>query len=97
MVTIRLRPGAAFDPEAFGAWIDAQPDLGPVWAPRFVRVVDELPLTETGKVQKRRLIAERWNAPGVWVRWAKHGGYTALTADDAANLDQQVDSTLKVR
>ncbi len=31
--------GAAFDPDAFAAFLAAQPDLGTKWAPRFVRVV----------------------------------------------------------
>jgi len=90
MVTLRLRAGAAFDAAAFGAWVDAQADLGPVWAPRFVRVVDELPLTETGKVVKRRLQAERWNVADVWWRPAKRGAFAPLTANEAAALDRQV-------
>ena len=35
--------GAGFDPEAFPAFLAAQPDLGTKWAPRYLRLVDALP------------------------------------------------------
>ena len=35
-----MRPGTTFDPDAFGAFLRAQPDLGTLWAPREVWVVD---------------------------------------------------------
>jgi acyl-CoA synthetase (AMP-forming)/AMP-acid ligase II len=90
MAAVELRPGAAFDGERFGAWVDAQPDLGPVWAPRFVRVVDALPMTETSKVLKRVLQAERWHAPDVWWRTARTGAYRRFTPEDAAELDARI-------
>ena len=39
MATLELRPGAAFDPGGFAAFLESQPDLGTKWPPRFVRVL----------------------------------------------------------
>ena len=38
MAALQLREGAAFDPDAFAAFLAAQPDLGTKWAPRYVRI-----------------------------------------------------------
>jgi fatty-acyl-CoA synthase len=61
MAAVTLLPGRAFDPAAFAAFLDAQPDLGTKWAPRYVRVMTELPRTATNKVIKRALRDEAWN------------------------------------
>lgn len=58
MVALQLRPEAGFDPDGFAAFLAAQPDLGPKWMPRYVRLVEQFPMTETGKVRKRLLRAE---------------------------------------
>ena len=55
MVALALRPGRAFDPAAFSAFLDAQADLSPKWLPTYVRIVPELQRSETNKVQKREL------------------------------------------
>ncbi len=60
MVAIEMAPGVNFDPDAFAAWLEAQPDLGPKWIPRYVRVSDSLPQTATGKVTKVGLREEAW-------------------------------------
>jgi len=53
--------------------------------PAFVRVVRELPLTQTNKVLKRELVTQRWDcADPVWVREA--GEYRPFTASDADAL-----------
>ncbi|MDP3969254.1 MAG: AMP-binding protein [Nocardioides sp.] len=52
---VEMRPGTTFDPEAFGPFLAAQPDLGTLWAPREVWVVDALPRTPTNKVVKRAI------------------------------------------
>lgn len=58
MAAVVLGDGATFDVEAFRAFLDEQPDLGPKQRPSFVRVATELPRTETFKVLKRVLSAE---------------------------------------
>ena len=45
---------------AFAAFLAAQPDLGTKWAPRYVRIVDALPVTATDKVDKRPLGSALW-------------------------------------
>jgi fatty-acyl-CoA synthase len=62
MCAIELRPGATFDAGTFGAFLTAQPDLGTKWAPRFVRIVDAMPLTATNKVDKAPLRASGWTS-----------------------------------
>src|SRR5262249_59811218 len=58
MAALELRPGATFDPERFAAFLAAQPDLSPKWAPTFVRVTRALRRSETNKVAKRELRRE---------------------------------------
>lgn len=69
MAALELRPGARFDPEAFAAWLFSQPDLGTKWAPRFVRIVDSMPLTANNKVHKPPLRAQAWECddPVWWI------------------------------
>jgi len=86
MAALQLRPGADFDPEAFGQWVDDQPDLGPVWAPRFIRVIAELPITHSHKVLKRPLRADRWECDAVYWREGRAGPYRPFEPADAAAL-----------
>ncbi len=87
MASLELDRAAAFDPAAFDAFLADQPDLGTKWAPRFVRVVESIPLTATGKVDRKPLRAERWESTDpVWWRPTPVDPYRPLTADDRAAL-----------
>jgi len=92
MAALELAPGCRFDPDRFGQWLEAQPDLGTKWAPRFVRVSGSLPQTATGKVTKVALRDEAWDCDDpVWWRptaGADADGYTyrPLTSGDRAAL-----------
>jgi len=89
MAALQLRPGADFDPIFFAGFLAEQPDLGTKWAPRFVRVADELPVTATAKVLKRVLRSERWHGPDpVWWRPEPTAPYRRLEEADAAALDR---------
>ncbi len=89
MAAIELDEGARFDPDAFTAFLAAQPDLGTKWAPRFVRVVDRLPLTATGKLDRKPLRAARWETTDpVWWRPEPGAAYRRLEAADVAALHQ---------
>lgn len=89
MAALELEPGAAFDPGALASFLAGQPDLGTKWAPRFVRVVDAIPLTATGKVDRKPLRAERWDTTDpVWWRPATGEAYRPLTPGDVAALRQ---------
>ena len=84
MVAIEVVPGKEFEPDTFATWLQEQPDLGPKWLPRYVRISPSLPQTATGKVTKVGLRAEAWACDDV-VWWRPLGSsdirFTLLTDD----------------
>lgn len=89
MAALELDAGTRFEPEAFAAFLSEQPDLGTKWAPRFVRVVDAIPLTATGKVDRKPLRAERWHTTDpIWFRPDAALAYRPLIDDDVDSLAQ---------
>lgn len=85
MASLILRSGAEFDPEAFGRFLSNQSDLGTKMAPRYVRVAQTLPSTETNKILKRVLRDERWEcADPIWLR--DGDAYRPLTQADVASI-----------
>jgi len=89
MVAIEVVPGKEFEPDTFATWLQEQPDLGPKWLPRYVRISPSLPQTATGKVTKVGLRAEAWACDDV-VWWRPLGSsdirFTLLTDDDRRAL-----------
>jgi len=89
MAAVELDAGVTFDPDAFATFLAAQPDLGTKWAPRFVSVVERLPLTATRKLDRKPLRAARWETTDpVWWRPMVGAPYRRLTATDIAALHQ---------
>ena len=87
MAALQLRPARRSTPTPSPRSSAEQPDLGTKWAPRFVRIADELPVTPTDKVLKRVLRRERWETSDpVWWRPAKGDRYRRLTPDDVDEL-----------
>jgi fatty-acyl-CoA synthase len=89
MATLVLRDGAALDGAAFGAWVDAQPDLGPKWRPRYVRLTRDIPISPSNKILKRTLVHEKYRpdrtrGDAVWVRERGEVAYRAFGDSDAA-------------
>ncbi|UQX01301.1 AMP-binding protein [Streptomyces sp. RerS4] len=94
MAALALREGAVFDPDAFAAFLAAQPDLGTKMTPRYVRILDVMPVTATNKVHRVALRRAGFlpgprpeAAPGpepVWHRTA--GAYRPLDAPALAAL-----------
>ncbi len=85
MAALILEPGAKFDGIEFAEYLKRQSDLGTKWAPRYVRVSDKLPSTETNKILKRVLRRERWECEDpVWVR--DGAVYRPLTPVDVASI-----------
>jgi fatty-acyl-CoA synthase len=86
MVALALREGVTFDADAFGRFLDAQPDLSPKWRPTYVRIVPELRRSETNKVLKRELQREGFlgvDGPDpLWWRPRGQPGYRRLTRGD---------------
>jgi len=92
MAAVQLRPGVdSLDPQGLAEFLAAQEDLGTKWAPRFVRMTAELPVTATNKVLKRALRAERWTCddPVLW-RPDGRGPYRILNEAEAAELERAV-------
>ncbi len=87
MAALELDAGVTFDPSDFEAFLARQPDLGTKWAPRFVRIVGSIPVTATGKVDRKPLRAEGWSADdAIWWRPGRSLAYRPLTADDEDDL-----------
>ncbi|MFJ9902688.1 long-chain-fatty-acid--CoA ligase [Streptomyces sp. NPDC101152] len=73
-----------FEPAEFAGFLDAQPDLGTKMAPRFVRVVDRMPVTATNKIHRARLRKEGVHCDDpVWWRPPGERTYRRLTPGDA--------------
>lgn len=78
MAALVLRAGDTFDPDAFEAFLDAQPDLSTKARPRYIRIAADLPSTATHKVLKRQLIDEGTavgKADTLWVREPRGSAY----------------------
>jgi len=90
MAAIELAPGSSFDPVGFHRFLTGQPDLGSKWMPRFMRIVSEMPLTASNKVQKQSLRSQRWETsdPVFW-QPVRNGPYEPLTAAQVADLHDQ--------
>lgn len=87
MAAIEMRADAEFDAAAFGAFLSEQHDLGTKWAPRFVRITADMPLTANNKVNKQPLRAACWHtSEPVWWKPARGDVYRRFTADDEAAL-----------
>ena len=93
MAALELREGATFDPDAFGAFLEDQADLGTKWAPRFVRVVGQMPLTGTNKVLKGPLQHDGWvEAADVWWRPGRELEYRPLDDEDRKRLAEELEA-----
>jgi fatty-acyl-CoA synthase len=89
-VMASLEVDGAFDADAFDAFLASQPDMGTKWTPLFVRLVDAIPLTATGKVDRNPLRAQRWDTTdAVWWKPQRGSAYRLMTAADAAALNDE--------
>jgi fatty-acyl-CoA synthase len=87
MAALEVPPGATFEPAHFAAWLSEQADLGTKWAPRYVRLLDALPVTGTDKVDKQPLRRQRWDTSDpIWHRRGRSEDYVPFTAEDRAAL-----------
>ncbi|HSS08841.1 MAG TPA: AMP-binding protein, partial [Acidimicrobiales bacterium] len=93
MAALELEDGKRFDPVEFRAFLASQADLGTKWAPRFVRIVNTMPLTGTNKINKQPLRLEQWSTEDP-VFWApqRGGAYRSLTGADISDLRRQFDN-----
>ncbi|MEV0809909.1 AMP-binding protein [Micromonospora sp. NPDC050200] len=90
MCALQLKDGAEFDPHTFAAFLDAQPDLGTKWRPRFVRVVDKVPTTGSNKVAKTVLRRAAWvTADPVYWRVGAEQAYRPLDERQRRLLEKE--------
>lgn len=87
MAAAVVAPGAGFDPDRFAEFLAAQADLGTKMPPRFVRILDAMPVTATSKTDKNGLRREGWrtNDP-VWWQPERDAAYRVMTEDDRTLL-----------
>jgi len=84
------------DPDRFAigelaSWLDAQPDVGAKWRPRYVRVLLDPPTTGTNKIVKRVLVHQKWRSDRVgddpvYVRGRGEDTYRPFTPEDEVEL-----------
>jgi fatty-acyl-CoA synthase len=87
MAALQLLPDASFDAGAFASFLEQQADLGTKWAPRFVRICEALPVTETNKILKRTLRNQRWECDDrIWWRPARHAPFRRMTPSDVTEI-----------
>jgi fatty-acyl-CoA synthase len=87
MAALQVEPGSDFQTPAFERFLSEQGDLGTKWAPRYLRVCDSLPVTQTNKVLKRALRNERWECgDAVWWRPEKGAAYRRLETADIEEI-----------
>ena len=60
MAALELRSGATFDPGALRRVLAVPARPRTKWAPQYVRIVEDLPVTATGKIDRTPLRSERW-------------------------------------
>jgi fatty-acyl-CoA synthase len=94
MAALELDDPDRFDPDAFAAFLAAQPDLGTKWVPRYLRIVAALPVTGTDKVDKAPLRSAQWSAPDpYWWRPGRSTAYEPMTTDDVMALRAEFTAT----
>ncbi|KAB1986753.1 AMP-binding protein [Streptomyces triticiradicis] len=87
MAALALKEGARFGPSPFARFLRAQPDLGTKMAPRFLRIVERMPVTATNKIHRVALRREGFRcADPVWWRPPGEPSYRRLTAADVDGL-----------
>ena len=88
MAVLEMAEPTGFDPAAFDGFLAAQPDLGTKWTPRYVRVVDRLPVGATNKLDKRVLKDTGWRVDGrVYWRPDRRQPLRLMSVDDAGGLE----------
>ncbi|MDN5764150.1 MAG: AMP-binding protein, partial [Microlunatus sp.] len=90
MATLQLAEPQHFDPQRFAEFLAAQPDLGTKWAPRYLRIARDVPVTATRKVNKPALRREAWEgADPVYHRPGRELVYVPLDRQARARLHRR--------
>lgn len=90
MAAVALRSAVSFDPLDFGEFLLSQPDLGTKMAPRFIRIVERMPVTATNKVHRVGLRREGFRcADPVWWRPPGECAYRRLAEAEVEELVEE--------
>jgi fatty-acyl-CoA synthase len=93
MAVLELDDPSAFDPSAFDEFLGAQPDLGTKWAPRYVRVVANLPVGATSKIDKQILRQQNWRVDDlVYWRPSRRDPLRPMSSGDVIELEKAVEA-----
>lgn len=83
MAALQVQEPSQFDPADFAQFLSSQPDLGTKWAPRYIRLVTDVPITATRKINKIRLRNELWFVDDpIYYRPSAALQYRLLTQED---------------
>ncbi|WP_424213659.1 AMP-binding protein [Streptomyces sp. BI20] len=87
LATLALQPGTTFDPDAFTAFLAAQPDLGTKMTPRYLRITPTMPVTATNKIHRVALRKAGFRSPDpTWWRPTPAPTYHPLTPEALQSL-----------
>lgn len=90
VAALELRPGVPFDPDGFAAFLGAQSDLGTKWAPKYIRVTEDMPLTGTNKVMKAPLRNDGIDTDDpMWWRPGRELEYVPFTDEDRKAVEAE--------
>lgn len=79
----------AFDADGFARFLSEQSDLGTKWAPRLVRITEQLPVTATHKISKPTLRRMGWSGDEpVYER--RGSSYVLMSPERKAELGRQL-------
>ncbi len=96
MITVQLKQGTAFDPDAVYEWFVRQQKEGgmdPKWMPDYIRVIDKFHVTDTQKILVRPFKKENFNLeanPDMKIYFRQRGdkSYRLLTPEEFAKIKE---------
>ncbi|WP_228812000.1 AMP-binding protein [Nocardia flavorosea] len=93
MATFQMAEPHRFDPEDFAEFLRNQPDLGTKWAPKYIRIVTDVPITATRKINKVILRNELWYVDDpIFYRPSGDMRYRLLTAADRDRIEDEFET-----
>ena len=89
MAALELTDGNRFDPSDFAEFLAVQADLGSKWVPRFLRIIEQFPVTGSNKVRKEPLRRQRWATtdPMFWRPDARSSSWSPMRDADQSAYD----------
>lgn len=87
MAALELRPDSDLTPLMLDEFLAQQGDLGTKWSPRYVRITESLPVTETKKILKKQLRQQYWQGRDqIWWRPKRNQPLQPMSEHDRIHL-----------